>query len=229
LSERLAVTAEWITFFHTDAYHRVRSIRFRKADSLVKRFQSYTPFSGSSGQGGTGLFGHSLFRPYESENKKSLNRLMICEGEINLLQVHSLAVRTAQAVEGPSGPCYANWLAATGSSTTVDVTTISNLLASAEAEGPLVVIQDNDEAGDHMVEQMLCRFTLEVVVPPVRGQDIDDFIGEQTAVVHHQYPGQLCHRSFRGHHRAYPSFQSRRRGRPPFVASGETFLPKDST
>jgi hypothetical protein len=65
---------------------------------------------------------------------------------------------------------------ATGSSTTVDVTTISNLLASADAEGPLVVIQDNDEAGDNMVEQLLCRFTLEVVVPPVRGQDIDDFI-----------------------------------------------------
>lgn len=93
------------------------------------------------------------------------------------MQIHSLAIRNAQPVDGPSGPRYANWLAATGSSTTVDVATISNLLATADAEGPLVVIQDNDEAGDHMVEQLLCRFTLEVVVPPVRGQDIDDFIG----------------------------------------------------
>lgn len=176
LRERLAVTGDWLTFFHTGAYHRVRSIRFRKADRLTKAFQSYTPFRSDSSPAGTGLFGHSLFRPYESEDKQSLNRLMVFEGEINLLQVHSLALRTARAVEGPSVCCYANWLAATGSTSTIDVTTIGNLLTTPGAEGSLVVIQDNDEAGDSMVEQLMRRFTIEVVVPPVRGQDIDDFI-----------------------------------------------------
>jgi hypothetical protein len=157
LIERLAVTADWLAFFHTDPHHRVRSVRFRKADRLVKTFQSYTPFSNGSGQAGTGLFGHSLFRPYESEDKQPLNRLMLCEGEINLLQVHSLAVRTARAEEGLSGPSYANWLAATGSSTTIDDATIAALLASPGAERPLVVIQDHDEAGDRMVEHLLGR------------------------------------------------------------------------
>jgi hypothetical protein len=135
LAERLAVTAEWLAFFHTDPYHRVRSIRFRKADRLAKKFQSYTPFSGASGQAGTGLFGHSLFRPYEAEDKQPCNRLMVCEGEINLLQVHSLAVRTAHAEEGRSGPSYANWLAATGSSTTVDAAAMGALLATRAPRG----------------------------------------------------------------------------------------------
>jgi hypothetical protein len=176
LSERLAVTVDWVAFFHTDQYHRVRSVRFRKADSLAKSFQSYVPFGSASGDIETGLFGHSLFQPYTAEDKQQCNRLLICEGEINLLQVHSLAVRTAGAVEGRFGPYYANWLAATGSATTVDIKTIAELLDTPGAVKPLVLIQDNDEAGDRMVAQLCARFTLEVVTPPTRGQDIDDYI-----------------------------------------------------
>ncbi len=54
LKEVMAKATHWIAFFHTDALHRVRSIRFRKA--YEKHFMSFVPFGDV-----TGLFGHSLF------------------------------------------------------------------------------------------------------------------------------------------------------------------------
>jgi hypothetical protein len=51
-----------------------------------KNFQCYLPFGG----GGSVLFGHSLFQPYKSAERQTLNRLLLVEGETNLLQIHSL-------------------------------------------------------------------------------------------------------------------------------------------
>jgi hypothetical protein len=168
LSELLPTAASWIALFHTDQFHRVRSIRFRKAEG--RYFQSYVPFKGS-----TGVFGHSLFRQY-SGKRQAANRLLLVEGEINLLQIHSLALRTATEVSGKSSPHYANWIAATGSANTIDKKVIGALLNTPGAVKPLVVCQDNDEAGDGMVQELLQTFTLELVTPPVRDQDIDDYI-----------------------------------------------------
>jgi hypothetical protein len=171
LSERLSAAGGWVAFFHTDAHHRVRSIRFRKASAAEKKFQSYTPFHGSYG-----LFGHALFRPYREEEKQAGNRLMIVEGEINLLQIQSLAVRTAGGPGSEEGGAYANWVAATGSSSTVDEEAVAALLATPGAVRPLVVVQDHDDAGDAMVDRLSRGHTLEVVTPPRRGKDIDDVI-----------------------------------------------------
>jgi hypothetical protein len=104
LREGLAKATGWIAFFHTDHSHRVRSIKFRKFEG--KHFQSFAPFI----KGRKGLFGHGLFSPFQGEERQGCNRLMLVEGEINLLQIHSLALRTA-AEEGDSGktsPKYAD-------------------------------------------------------------------------------------------------------------------------
>ncbi len=166
LVERLALTAGWQAFSHTDQHHRVRSVRFRKPGE--KKFQSYSPFA----KGGTGLFGHGLFTPYRTEARKGGNRLIIVEGEINLLRVHGLAAQTADKPNGRSSPHYANWIAATGSANTIDVTTIDALLKTPGAVKPLVVIQDNDEAGDKMVAELSQAFTLDVVTPPGAGRTL---------------------------------------------------------
>jgi len=166
LKETLAKAAHWIAFFHTDAHHRVKSIRFRQA--FDKRFMSYVVSNEN-----TGLFGHALFQPYSDANKQG-NRLMIVEGELNLLVLQSLAVRTA--TPGEEGGSYANWIAATGSSCTIDTGTIKALLATPGAVPPPIAIQDNDDAGDGMVETLRKSFALHVVTPPTRGHDIEDFI-----------------------------------------------------
>jgi hypothetical protein len=166
LAEVLGKAAHWVAFFHTDQHHRVRSIRFRQA--FDKKFMSYVPSGGH-----TGLFGHALFQPY-SEASKQGNRLVAVEGELNLLAIQSLAVRTARNPE--EGGSYANWVAATGSSSTIDVDAIKALLASPDAVSPLIVIQDNDDAGDGMVVRLRESFALHVVTPPTRGQDIEDHL-----------------------------------------------------
>jgi hypothetical protein len=166
LRERLGSTAGWLAFFHTDQFHRVRSIRFRKP--FEKRFQSYQPFKT------TGLFGHALFKLYQGEQKQEQNRLVLVEGEVNLLQIHSLAIRTARGDAG--GSWYANWVGAVGSANTVDLDTIQALLRLPGAVRRPVVIQDHDDAGDAMVKSLAEKCTVEVVIPPTRGQDIDDLI-----------------------------------------------------
>jgi hypothetical protein len=166
LRERFGNAVGWLVFFHTDPLHRVRSIRFRKP--YDKRFQSYQPSKQS------GLFGHALFKPYVSEEKQKLNRLMLVEGEFILLQIQSLAVRTAQP--GAAGSGYANWIAATGSASTIDIAAIETLLATPGAVRRPILIQDNDEAGDAMVQRLAEKLTVEIVTPPARGQDVDDFI-----------------------------------------------------
>jgi hypothetical protein len=179
LSERLPLVGGWLAFFHTDAHHRVRSIRFRKPSTEEKKFQAYKPFKTKDESSETGLFGHSLFRPYQAEDKQGCNRLILVEGEVNLLQIHSLAVRTAEpGPEGaPPGPrAYANWVGAVGSANTLDTGTIAKLLETPGAARFPVVIQDNDDAGDAMVCTLSQSFTLEVVVPPAPGQDVDEFI-----------------------------------------------------
>jgi hypothetical protein len=163
------VAAGWVAFFHTDASHRVLSIRFRKFEG--KHFQSFVPFRGR-----TGLFGHSLFAPFQGEERKGGNRLVLVEGEINLLQIHSLALRTAVEENGRNSPKYANWLASVGSANTLDGGTIKALLKTPGAVKPLVVCQDNDEGGEAMTANLSRCFTLELLMPPGRDQDIDDYI-----------------------------------------------------
>jgi hypothetical protein len=166
LKERFGSTTEWLAFFHTDEFHRVRSIRFRKP--YEKKFQSYHPFKR------TGLFGHGLFKMYQSEEKREHNRLIVVEGEFNLLLIHSLSVRTAHA--GGAGSGYANWIGAVGSANTIDIATIQGLLATPGAVPRPVIIQDHDDAGDAMVQTLVDKLPVEVAIPPGAGTDIDDFI-----------------------------------------------------
>ena len=168
LKEKLSHVGGWLAFFHTDQHHRVCSIRFRKATAAEKAFQSHIPMKESYG-----LFGHALFRPFQSESKCRCNRLVVVEGEFNLLQIQSLAVRTGGDAGGEG---YANWVAATGSANTLDQRVIEGLLTSPDAVRPALVIQDNDDAGDGMVDALARSLTLEVVKPPQRDTDIDDFI-----------------------------------------------------
>jgi hypothetical protein len=83
-------------------------------------------------------------------------------------------VRTAE--QGEKCGSYANWVAATGSASTVDVGTIKELLATPGAVPPPVVIQDNDDAGDGMVAKLRQATAVELVVPPTRGHDIEDHV-----------------------------------------------------
>jgi hypothetical protein len=176
LRERLSQAAGWVAFFHTDASHRVIAIRFRKPYEKV--FTQFAPYPKRGG-----LFGHSLFKPF-SAAKSANNRLIILEGEMNLLQVHSLAVRNAPrpATEAPPratgvASAYANWVAAVGSASAPDLEEIAKLLASPDEADPVpVIIQDHDEAGDAMVMRVLDRFTIDAVKPPTPGSDVDDFI-----------------------------------------------------
>jgi hypothetical protein len=166
LQALLKNAAHWIAFFHTDAHHRVLSIRFRQP--FDKKFLSFV-LEGNN----TGLFGHPLFQPY-SESSKQGNRLVVVEGELNVLALQSLAVRMV----GPEaeGGSYANWVAATGSACTVDVGAVRALLATPGAMPPPVIIQDNDDAGDKMVERLRESFALALVTPLGRGSDIEDHI-----------------------------------------------------
>ena len=52
--------AGWIAFFFTNAHHDIVAIRFR--EPLAKQIVYFKPFKAS------GLFGHGLFTPYQSEN-----------------------------------------------------------------------------------------------------------------------------------------------------------------
>jgi hypothetical protein len=178
LGDVVGRAAHWISLAHTDPHHRVLSMRFRQA--FQKHFMSY--LAGKSGN--TGLFGHALFQPF-SESKGHQNRLIIVEGELNLLSIQSLVVRTSPP--GQDGGGYANWVAATGSATTVDTKTIAGLLATPGAVPPPVVIQDNDDAGDGMVEALRQAFAVEVVRPPTPGHDIEDhlrqFKGDDSAAL----------------------------------------------
>jgi hypothetical protein len=54
---------------------------------------------------------------------------------------------------------------------------------------PLVICQDNDEAGETMVANLSRYFTLEVLTPPVREQDIDDYIRGFGANCHSAWAG----------------------------------------
>jgi hypothetical protein len=170
LCERFSQCSDWLAFFHTDHYHRVQSIRFR--DPGQKRFRSYTPYRSR------GLFGHGLFSPYASPRQQHCNKLLIVEGEINLLQIHSLAARTAPPADhnGQAGAAYANWVAATGSSSGVDVDTVQALLRVPGAVWPPILVRDHDQTGQALADELSQALSLEVVTPPTSGQDIDDFI-----------------------------------------------------
>jgi hypothetical protein len=109
LKDLLTKATSWITFSHTDTHHRVKGIRFRQP--FDKRFMAYAPFRN------TGPLGHALSPPHGEANKQG-NRLIIVEGELNFLAIPSLAVRTA--APGETRGAYANRVAATGSSSTVD-------------------------------------------------------------------------------------------------------------
>ncbi len=166
LTERCSITGGWLAFFHTDAAHRVKSIRFRKA--FDKAFAQYKPWKES------GVFGHGLFRPYVSEANATKNRLVIVEGELNVLALHSLAVRTSAAGEG--GDKYANWIGAVGSSNTLCMQTIAALLKVPGAVKPVVIVQDHDDAGAAMTAALSKFFTIDLVKPPTPGHDIEDHI-----------------------------------------------------
>jgi hypothetical protein len=149
LKDLFGRAASWIAFFHTDHLHRVRSVRFRQP--FDKRFVSFVVTTDH-----TGLFGHGLFQPYSEANRPG-NRLIIVEGELNLLAVHSLAVRLARP--GDEGGSYANWVGATGSSSTLDVGTIRELMGAPGAVPPVVVRRCERQGGRsrHELHNDVCR------------------------------------------------------------------------
>jgi|GEM_PF-796991 len=204
LKEKILGAADWIVFFHTDALHRVRSLRFRRP--FGKDFRSHCPFKDSGGSGKTiqGVFGHGMFSLFQGEVKRALNQLILVEGEFNQLQLQSLAARCSPE-SGDVGPGhYANWIAATGSATSPDTGTIRKLLQAPGAEPFPIICYDNDDAGVEMAHNLSHFFTVRICTVPTAGKDIDDLIrafgsrcmDAQAAVARILCDAQLLNRPF---------------------------------
>ena len=150
-----------LAFFYTNVYDQILSIRFRKP--YTKQFFSFKPFKSS------GLFGHHLFSPAESEKYKHLNEmLLVTEGEFNQLQLQSLIARIADN-KGLDNPPY-TFTCAVGSSNSTDLQAIKKL-----ASNP-IICYDNDEAGKAMMKKIAEKMTIEAVTTPKPDSDLDSFI-----------------------------------------------------
>lgn len=147
----------WLCFFYTDARHRIASVRLRKP--YTKEMAYFKPFSYG------GVFGQGLFTPFRDEEYGHFNeRFLVTEGEINLLQLESLAVRIAG---GQRSYVFAG---AVGGVTNADYETIKRI-----SRHP-IICYDHDEAGWKLVENAREKMTVSAFTTPEEGSDLDDFI-----------------------------------------------------
>ena len=165
LVERCHDCPGWLAFFYTDAHFHIVQIRFRNPGA--KQFRSFKPGKAA------GLFGRELFSSYKVETDVPFNEpLLIVEGEFNVLQLQSLALR--------SGLTYVN-AAAVGSVNGADYATIAKV-----AKKP-VFIYDNDQdgAGKTLITEAAPHMRAEVCTTPDPDSDLDSYIqsfkGDTTA------------------------------------------------
>ncbi len=154
--------AGWIAFFYTDVHHDIVAIRFREPYS--KRIVYFKPFKAS------GLFGHGLFTPYQSENQKELNDyLIVTEGEFNQLQLQSLCIRFGEMTDQEMGYLFA---CAVGGIGNADHETIHRI-----ARHP-ALCYDNDisGAGFALVERARDTMSVTAFTTPGSDSDLDDYI-----------------------------------------------------
>ncbi len=155
--------AGWIAFFYTDAEHRIVGIKFRAPYS--KRFVWFKPIADCAG-----VFGHTLFSPCEHEELRQFDlQLIIVEGEVNALQLQSLALRVTNA--DAAGEAYVNCVAV-GGVKTADWQTIRAL-----ADHP-IICWDNDRngAGLELLEDARKHFSVTGLTTPGEDSDLDSFI-----------------------------------------------------
>jgi hypothetical protein len=153
----------WLCFFYTDAAHRIVAIRFRRP--YAKQFVSFKPYKTVAG-----LFGHGLFTPYESDDRKFLNdRLFVMEGEFNQLQLQSLVVRCAEAAGKEHG--YAFACAVEG------VNNADFQIVRKVARSPIICYDhDVSGAGFALVEQARQRMSVTAFTTPQPDSDLDQYI-----------------------------------------------------
>jgi hypothetical protein len=163
LSNCIEGHAGWLSFFYTDAAHRIVAIRFRRP--YAKQFVSFKPYKTIAG-----LFGHGLFTPYESADLKFLNdRCLVVEGELNQLQLQSLVVRCAEASGKEHGYVFA---CAVGSVNTADFQTMRKV-----ARSPILCYDhDMSGAGFALVEQAREVMSVTAFTTPHPDSDLDQYI-----------------------------------------------------
>lgn len=156
--------AGWLAFFYTDSLHRIVAIRFREPYS--HRFVYFKPFENVAG-----LFGHGLFSPYQFQEWKALNDLLIVtEGEFNQLQIQSLSVRIGEAEEHDD-PGYV-YSCAVGGVDNADFNTIKRI-----ARSPIIGYDnDSDHAGFALVERAQERMSVTAFTTPLPDSDPDSYI-----------------------------------------------------
>lgn len=147
----------WLCFFFCDAKYRITSIRLRKPYS--KEMVYFKPISYG------GVFGHELFTPFREEEYAHLNeRFLVVEGEFNLLQLESLAMRMA------GGERSYVLAGAVGGVSNADYETIKRI-----SKNP-IICYDHDEAGWKLAENAREKMTVNAFTTPEAGSDLDDFI-----------------------------------------------------
>lgn len=148
----------WLCFFYTDQYHRIIGIKFRQP--YVKNFLHFKPLPN------TGLFGRELF----SQKRTGLcENLLVVEGEMNLLQLQSLAVKHAK--EEGKEPSYVDCCAVGG------VSTADLACVQAVCKSPTICCDnDNSGAGLKLVERAKEIMTVSAFTTPEVDSDLDNFI-----------------------------------------------------
>jgi len=149
--------AGWLCFFYCDAKYRITSMRLRKP--YLKEMRYFKPFRYG------GVFGHTLFTPFRDEEYGNFNeRFLVVEGEINQLQLQSLAVRM---VGGERSYVFAG---AVGGVDNADFGTIKRI-----SKNP-IICYDHDEAGFKLVENAQENMTVSAFTTPETESDLDEFI-----------------------------------------------------
>jgi P4 family phage/plasmid primase-like protien len=165
LRDCLLKRAGWLCFFYTDAYHRIRGIRFRQP--YTRNFVYWKVLSLS----GTGLFGHALFTPTQDPDHQQLNDLLITtEGEFNSLQLQSLFVRQAQA-KGNQTWSYL-FACSVGGVQNADFGALANV-----AKAPIICYDnDSNEAGMPLLEKARQGMSVTAFTTPSPHKDLDAYI-----------------------------------------------------
>jgi P4 family phage/plasmid primase-like protien len=156
--------AGWLAFFYTDAHHHIVAIRFRKPEPETKQFVYFKPYKTVSG-----LFGHGVFAPYETNGQQAYNEhLIVTEGEFNSLQLQSVYVRQMEAQgKPPAGYVYT---CSVGGTNNTDWTTIQALVKTP------ILAYDDDEAGRSWLEHGRQAMRITAFTTPTPSKDLDAYI-----------------------------------------------------
>ncbi|MCD6162534.1 MAG: toprim domain-containing protein, partial [candidate division Zixibacteria bacterium] len=164
LREVIYKGAEWLVFYYCDAYHNIISMKLRKP--YDKKFMSF-----KLPDYGTGVFGQDLFSPIAIDKVKHQNeKLIVVEGEFDILQLQSLMARKAE-IEGISLENHYINGCAVGSVNSADIETISKI-----SKNPVICYDNDNGAGFELVKKAQQSITVSATTTPDDFKDIDDYI-----------------------------------------------------